>query len=127
MSELQLRLFKIVPRRSGALPLGVELYFRAQDLDPGDDPVLPEIDRLGMERLRRLHLRPCGVGAGRSGERLQVRVRGDEHDEIAGALVRKLSGGDVVRLRPGVVEGVQVQHRLGEVDARIEQVEGAHE
>ena len=121
--QLQLGLLEVVPRRRDALALGAELHLRAQDVDAGDQAACLQIRRLLEERLGRVALRARRVDARRGGQRLQVGVGRDEHDEIARALVTVLRGLDVVRFGAGVVQGVQVEDRLRERHPRVEDVE----
>ena len=72
---------------------------------------------------RRLLLRARGVGARRRRQRLHEQVAGDEDDEVARAPERQPRGLDVVRLGPRVVERAEVEDRLRQEDARVEDVE----
>jgi hypothetical protein len=53
------------------------------------------------------------------GHRLQIGVRRDEHDEIAGAAIRVPRRNEIVTLGPDVVDRAQIENRLRQKDARF--------
>ena len=121
--ERELRFLEVICRRRRALLFGAELHLGTQHVDASDQPALPEIDRLGEERLCRLQLRAGRVGARGCGDSLEVQIRRDEDDEVARALVRVARRGDVVRRRPCIVDGAQIEHRLRHEQSHVEHIE----
>src|SRR5439155_16445781 len=95
--------------------------------DACDEAVLLEIVRLGEQRLRRLQLRAGGVRARGCGEGLEIRVGGDQHNELASALIGVRGRGDIVPLGAHIVERAQVDDWLRDEHARVEQIEGAND
>ena len=121
--QLQLRLGEVVLRDDEALALVLDLDLGAQDVDAGDQPRGLEVGRLLEERLRRVLLRLRDFDPARRGDRFEVEVDRDQHDEIARRLDAARLGLLVERGGAVVVERAQVDDRLRYRDPGVEDVE----
>ena len=121
--DLQLR--EIV--RDGIQPLLLDLHFdlRAGHVDARRDAGAEPVHRLLMRGLRRGHLRPGGLDAGRGGSDLQVAAGDREHDEVARVLRRQLRRADVFLGAAVVADPCEVEHGLGGAGAQVEIMKGS--
>ena len=116
---------KSFSRDDRALALVLHLHLGAQHVDAGDQPRRLEVGGLPEERLRGLLLRARDVDPAGGGDRLEIEVDRHQHDQLAGRLDAARLGALVERGGAVVVQRAQIDQRLRQADARVEDVERA--